>query len=264
MAFFCRKIPVETFYVNYLAYFCNANIQIKNKYNMKQKKIVNLILGVCAVLLLFICWRSISDTMGFDEEVAQREAVVKARLIDIRKAEEEFKSQHDGVYCADWSVLIDFVKNGKLPIVMKQGDLSDDQMDKGLTESSAAAIVNSGDQAAIIANGLQNFRRDTVWVSLRDSLYKEEGFEPDSLRFIPFSQGDTFELVAVPNTTRSGTIMQVMECNAPDSSFLKGMGKAGKRLIYNRAEEADAKGAYAGLKIGDAGSNWNNNAGNWE
>ena len=58
--------------------------------------------------------------------------------------------------------------------------------------------------------------------------------------------------------------MQVMECNAPDSSFLKGMGKAGKRLIYNRAEEADAKGAYAGLKIGEAGSNWNNNAGNWE
>ena len=55
-----------------------------------------------------------------------------------------------------------------------------------------------------------------------------------------------------------------MECNAPDSSFLKGMGKQGARLIYNRGEEADAKGAYAGLKIGDAGNNWNNNAGNWE
>ena len=61
------------------------------------------------------------------------------------------------------------------------------------------------------------------------------------MRYIPFSQGDTFELVACPNTTRSGTIIQVMECNAPDSSFLKGMGKYGDRLIYNRAEEADAK-----------------------
>ena len=84
------------------------------------------------------------------------------------------------------------------------------------------------------------------------------------MRYIPFSQGDTFELVACPNTTRSGSIIQVMECNAPDSSFLKGMGKAGNRLIYNRNEEANAKGAYAGLKIGDAGNNWNNNAGNWE
>ena len=161
-------------------------------------------------------------------------------------------------------VLIDFVKTGKLPVVMKQGLLTEDQMNKGLTESKAAAIVNSGDQAAIVANGLEGFRRDTIWVSLQDSLYNYEGFVADSMRYIPFSEGDTFEIIACPNTTRSGSIIQVMECNAPDSSFLKGMGKAGKRLIYNRNEEANAKGAYAGLKIGDAGNNWNNNAGNWE
>jgi len=228
------------------------------------KKGINVILGICAVGLLFVCWRSIRDTEDFDADVKARENVVKARLMEIRSAEEAYKAQHEGVYCADWSVLIDFVKNGKLPIIMKQGVLSEEQMDKGLTESKAAAIVNSGDQAAIAANGLQNFRRDTIWVSLQDSLYNYEGFIADSMRYIPFSQGDTFELIACPNTTRSGSIIQVMECNAPDSSFLKGMGKAGKRLIYNRNEVANSKGAYAGLKIGDAGNNWNNNAGNWE
>ena len=228
------------------------------------KKGINVILGICAVGLLFVCWRSIRDTEDFDAEVKARENVVKARLLEIRSAEEAYKAQHDGEYCADWSVLINFVENGKLPIVMKQGVLTEEQMDKGLTESKAAEIVNSGDQAAIAANGLQGFHRDTIWVSLKDSLYNYEGFVADSLRYIPFSQGDTFEIIACPNTTRSGSIIQVMECNAPDSSFLKGMGKAGRRLIYNRAEEADAKGAYAGLKIGDAGNNWNNNAGNWE
>ena len=228
------------------------------------KKGINLILGICAVGLLFICWRSIKDTEDFDADVASRESVVKARLMEIRSAEEAYKAQHNGEYCADWSVLIDFVKNGKLPVIMKQGVLTEEQMEKGLTESSAAAIVNSGDEKAIAEKGLQNFRRDTIWVSLKDSLYNYEGFVADSMRYIPFSQGDTFELVACPNTTRSGTIIQVMECNAPDSSFLKGMGKYGDRLIYNRAEEADAKGAYPGLKIGDAGNNWNNNAGNWE
>jgi len=228
------------------------------------KKGINVILGICAVGLLFVCWRSIRDTEDFDAEVKARENVVKARLLEIRSAEEAYKAQHEGEYCADWSVLIDFVKNGKLPIVMKQGVLTEEQMDKGLTESKAAEIVNSGDQAAIAANGLEGFHRDTIWVSLKDSLYNYEGFVADSLRYIPFSQGDTFEIIACPNTTRSGSIIQVMECNAPDSSFLKGMGKAGRRLIYNRAEEADAKGAYAGLKIGDAGNNWNNNAGNWE
>ncbi|MGM9674394.1 MAG: hypothetical protein ACI3X9_02880 [Bacteroidaceae bacterium] len=227
------------------------------------KKVINAILGVCVALLLFICWRSIQDDQDFNATVSEREKVVKERLLQIRAAEEAFKLQHEGTYCADWSVLIDFVKNGRLPIIMKQGVLSDAQMDKGLTETKAAAIVNSGDEKAIIENGLQDFRRDTVWVSLIDSLYAD-GFVADSLRYIPFAMGDTFELIACPNTTRSGTIIQVMECNAPDSSFLKGLGKMGDRLIYNRAEEADAKGAYAGLKIGDAGNNWNNNAGNWE
>ena len=228
------------------------------------KMVINVIVGICVVGLLFICWRSIKDTEDFDATVAARENVVKARLMEIRSAEEAYKAQHDGVYCADWSELIKFVKEGKLPVVMKQGVLTEDQMNKGLTESKAAAIVNSGDQAAIVAAGLQNFKRDTIWVSLQDSLYNYEGFEADSMRYIPYSQGDTFEIIACPNTTRSGTIIQVMECNAPDSSFLKGMGKAGKRLIYNRNEEANAKGAYPGLKIGDAGNNWNNNAGNWE
>ena len=227
------------------------------------KKLINVFLGLCAVGLLFITWRSIQDTEDFDADVKAREDVVKARLMEIRSAEEAYKAQF-GEYCADWSVLIEFVKNGKIPVVMKQGVLSDKQMDDGLTEAKAAAIVNSGDQAAIIANGLQDFRRDTVWVPLLDSLYNYEGFVADSLRYIPFSEGDTFEIVACPNTTRSGSIIQVMECNAPDSSFLKGMGKQGARLIYNRGEEADAKGAYAGLKIGDAGNNWNKNAGNWE
>ena len=228
------------------------------------KKVINAILGVCALLLLFICWRSIQDDQEFNAEVAAREAVVKARLLQIRTAEEAYKAQHEGIYCDNWNVLIDFVKNGRLPIIKKQGVLSDEQLEKGLTEDSAAMIVNSGDTKLIEANGLQDFRRDTIWVSLMDSLYREEGFEADSLRFIPFSLGDTFEIIACPNTTRSGSIIQVMECNAPDSSFLKGMGKMGNRLIQNRAEEADAKGAYPGLKIGDAGNNWNNNAGNWE
>ncbi|MCF0196131.1 MAG: hypothetical protein HUK03_02640 [Bacteroidaceae bacterium] len=228
------------------------------------KKTINVILGVCALGLLYICYHSIHDTEAFDAEIAAREAVVKARLIEIRQAEEAYKAQHEGEYCADWNVLTEFVRSGKLPIVKKQGVLSDEQMEKGLTEASAAAIVNSGDQAQIAANGLQHFRRDTVWVSLCDSLFAYEGFEVDSLRYIPFSVGDTFELQACPTSTRSGTIIQVMECCAPDSSFLKNMGKLGQRSIYNRAEEANAKGAYAGLKIGELSSNWNNNAGNWE
>lgn len=228
------------------------------------KKVINPILAICALAMLFICWRSIRDTQEFDKEVEAREAVVKARLMEIRSAQEAFKTRNGGVYCPGWSMLINFVKTDSLPMILKQGELTDDQMDKGMTETKATEILRSGDAKAIAEAGLQNFRRDTVWVSVMDSLFSYEGFNVDSLRYIPFAKGDTFELIAIPNTTRSGTIIQVMECNASDTSFLKDMGKMGARLIYNRREDAEARGAYAGLKIGEAGNNWNNNAGNWE
>ncbi|MBR4161576.1 MAG: hypothetical protein IKT87_07935 [Bacteroidaceae bacterium] len=229
------------------------------------KKVINLILGVCVLLLAIICWRSIQDTIDFDAEVAYREAQVKARLLQIKDAEEAYKQQHpESAYCADWDVLIDFVKNGKLPVIVKEGVLSDEQMEKGLTEAKAAAIINSGDAKAIAEYKLEGFRRDTTWVSLKDSLYKGLNLNFDSLRYIPFSAGDTFEIVACPNTTKSGSIIQVMECNAPIASYLKGMGKLGDRMIKNTMVEAEEMGKYAGLKIGEAGNGWNNNAGNWE
>jgi hypothetical protein len=122
--------------------------------------------------------------------------------------------------------------------------------------------VARGNAAEIAANGLQGFRRDTTWVNLADSLFGE-GFDADSLRYIPYAEGDTFHLETMLTVTRSGTQQYVMECSAPDESFLKNLGRNGERLIVNRRQLADDMGAYPGLKIGDL-YNWNNNAGNWE
>ena len=229
------------------------------------RKLINSVLTVCAIALGILCWRSIQDDINFEKDVAYREAQVKVRLLQIKAAEEAYKQQHpEGAYCADWNVLIEFVKNGKLPIVIKEGVLSDWHMEHGLTEAKAAAIINSGNAEEIAKNFLTGFRRDTIWVSLVDSLYKGLNLNYDSLRYIPFSQGDTFEIIACPNTTKSGAIIQVMECNAPISSYLKGMGKLGDRMIKNKIVESEERGSYPGLKIGEAGNAWNNNAGNWD
>lgn len=226
------------------------------------KKVFNALLALCVVGLLFICWRSIQDDIDFKAEVTVRENAVKARLLQIKAAEEEYKLQNGGIYCDSLWKLVEFVRTGRIPKIVKEGELSDDQMEKGLTESKAAAIVNSGDAAAIAANGLQGFRRDTTWVVLSDSLFGE-GFNADSLRYIPYAEGDSFALMTTINVTRSGTLQYAMECGAPDASFLKNMGRNGDRLIVNRKQLADDMGSYAGLKIGDL-YNWNNNAGNWE
>ena len=250
----------EAYFNNY-SYFCATKVQKKFQIDA-MKKIFNALLALCVVGLLFICWRSIQDDIDFKAEVTVRENAVKARLLQIKAAQEEYKLQHEGNYCDSLWKLVEFVQTGRIPKIVKEGVLSDEQMEKGLTEVKAAAIVNSGDAAAIAANGLQNFRRDTTWVILKDSLFGES-FDADSLRYIPFAEGDTFNLMTSINVTRSGTLQYVMECQAPDASFLKNMGRNGERLIVNRRQLADDMGSYAGLKIGDL-YNWNNNAGNWE
>ncbi len=231
------------------------------------KKLINVVLGIAALAMLFICYRSIADQQDFEAEVKQREIDVKVRLVEIRKAQEAYKEQYKE-YCGNWDSLIAFIKEGKLPIVVKQGVLTEDQMEKGLTEAKAAAIVNSGNQAEIAANGLQAFRRDTSWVSLVDSLYPED-YNVDEIRYIPNSdvvsgEKKEFDLIAVWIKTKSDAIIPVMECGATFDSYLQGDSKLWGREIANRTEEAELQGNYPGLKIGEAGLNWNNNAGNWE
>jgi hypothetical protein len=231
------------------------------------KKLINVVLGIAALAMLFICYRSIADQQDFEAEVKQREIDVKTRLIEIRKAEEAYKEQH-GEYCGTWDSLITFIKEGKLPIVVKQGVLTEEQMEKGLTEAKAAAIVNRGNAAEIAANGLTEFRRDTTWVSLLDSLYPAD-YKVEDIRYIPNSDANggekkEFDLIAVWIKTKSDAIIPVMECGAEVESYICGDSKLWTREAANRREVAEGMGNYPGLKIGEAGLNWNNNAGNWE
>lgn len=223
------------------------------------KRTINLILGLCAVMLIWLCYESIMAPIHFNEEKEMREAAVKARLILIKNVEEQYRQQHHGEFCDSFHVLIDFIKTARIPMVSKVGELTDDQMAKGLTEAKAAAIVQSGDAAAIAANGLQDFRRDTTWIVLADTLLGKD-FVADSIQYIPFSNGDKFELEKTIHVGRSGVTQNVMECCAPYDSYLKGMNR---REVFNLIDMAEKQGRYPGLKIGDL-TTPNNNAGNWE
>lgn len=223
------------------------------------KKAINIILGLCALALLYLCYVSIMDPIRFQKEKEVREAAVKERLLQIKEAEEQYRLLHDGEFCDTFEVLIDFIKNSKIPFVTKVGDLSDEQLEKGLTESKAAAIVNSGDIEAIKANGLENFKRDTVWINMCDTIFGED-FIADSIQYIPYSNGEKFELEKTIHVGRSGVTQNVMECRAPYAAYLKGLSA---REIYNLEDEAEQRSVYGGLKIGDL-TTPNNNAGNWE
>ena len=107
-----------------------------------------------------MCVTSITSVSEFDKARELRETAIKKNLIEIRKAQIEYQKVK-GVFCANTDTLVDFILNGKLPVVLKEGTLTDEQLKNGLTEEKALKIVKKGNMKEIIKNGLEGFRRDT-------------------------------------------------------------------------------------------------------
>ena len=75
------------------------------------KTVFNIVLVLCAAALIYICYSSIMGPINFEKAKKEREQAVIARLIDIRKAQQEYRSLHHGMYTEHFDTLIDFVKN---------------------------------------------------------------------------------------------------------------------------------------------------------
>ena len=245
---------------------------------------INSILAILVIGLCYACYISIYSNFAFDEEKAAREKVVIERLMQIRDAEEQYKMTF-GYYCGTIDSLIDFVKNGKtVDKVIKDGDLTDDQLEAGMTEREAVRL------------GL--IKRDTVWITAAEKLNIPN---PDSLKYVPIGRqadGSFFTVNAQyddehPIDTVYHGIIQLrkkdnfnmksnewenlVEFRARLDDYLDGMNakkvknlKAELRKLHkNHAElmfdnEDDTEGEWYGLRIGDLNDANNKMAGNWE
>lgn len=227
------------------------------------RTVINIALGVCVIVLAYICYQSVMGPIRFDEEKAHREKKVIARLIDIRKAQLEYRNQHRGQYTASFDSLIAFVKTQKIPFVSKEGVLTDTQLENGMTEKKAMALINkakkSGNWSEVEKEGLMGFKRDTLWVSVMDTIYPK-GFNADSLKYVPFGNGAIFEMAIKNDTTKSGAPIYLFEAKTPYEVYLQGLNR---QEIVNLKEIQDKLGKYAGLQVGSIETP-NNNAGNWE
>lgn len=245
------------------------------------KKVLNVVMLLCACGLAYICVGSIMGTINFSKERAAREKQVIARLIDIRSAQVEFRNQNGGQYTDSFDQLIDFVKNGKVPFVKKVGELNDTQLENGMTDIKATAMIKAAREATkpadakklwqeLVDAGLAtpnadggydlNYSRDTSWVAVLDTIYPK-GFCADSLRYVPFGNGAEFELaVGCDSSNKSGTKIYLFEAKTPYTVYLDGINKTELANIIDDQVKLDR---YPGLKVGDAQVG-NNNAGNWE
>ena len=227
------------------------------------KTVINLVLAACAIGLVYICYGSIMGPINFDETKKAREKEIIARLIDIRKAQQEYRTLHQGAYTDNFDSLIDFVKTAKLPFIMKVGTLTDDQLNNGMTEKKAMDIINKAKRTnkwdEVEKEGLQNFRRDTMWVAVMDTIFAK-GFNPDSLPYVPYGNGAKFELAIRKDTTKAGAPLNLFQAQVAYDAYL---GDLNHQELVNLKDVQTKLGKYCGLRVGDI-EQPNNGAGNWE
>ena len=227
------------------------------------KTVINLVLAACAIGLVYICYGSIMGPINFDETKKAREKEIIARLIDIRKAQQEYRTLHQGAYTDNFDSLIDFVKTAQLPFIMKVGTLTDDQLNNGMTEKKAMDIINKAKRTnkwdEVEKEGLQNFRRDTMWVAVMDTIFAK-GFNPDSLPYVPYGNGAKFELAIRKDTTKAGAPLNLFQAQVAYDVYL---GDLNHQELVNLKDVQTKLGKYCGLRVGDI-EQPNNGAGNWE
>lgn len=250
------------------------------------RAIVICALGIAAVIMVVFCVKSVTTPIKFENTRAQREVTVIKHLVDLRTAEVEYHHQK-GVFTASADTLLMFLKTAPKKEVLKEGSLTDKQLEAGLTEHKAVKILNDAkkkalknkkmtfdDNDALYAyiwendpevkkNGLSGFRRDTIELNMLESLYKGEYDENsiDAIVEIPFSEGQRFEMeVNNDYKTSQGIRVPLFEARAPYESYL---GDLNKQELVNLIDRENKLEHYPGLKVGDVFSP-NNNAGNWE
>ncbi|MBO4577397.1 MAG: hypothetical protein J5688_01680 [Paludibacteraceae bacterium] len=248
------------------------------------KTTFRILLALAICFLAYICVDSVVTPIQFEETRVQREEAVVKNLIHIRTAEVEFKNQH-GRFMADPDSLLMFLKTAPKKEVLKEGSLTDAQLEKGLTEPKAVKLIDKAKAKAmsklkttdsealyayIWANdkdikeaGLQGFRRDTIERNMIETLYKGEFDENtiDQIVVIPFSDNKRFEIeVNDEYKTSQGIHVPLFEARAPFETYLADQDKQELVNLIDKEQKLDH---YAGLKVGSIEAP-NNNAGNWE
>lgn len=200
-----------------------------------------LLLGA-VVLLSYMCYRSIMGPIEFQDEKTLREDRIIKRLMDIRAAQIEYKNRK-GVHAANFDELTTFLNTEKLPYLLKEGVLTDEQLESGMTEADA------------VKKGL--IKRDTFWVLAKDTLFG--GKNVDSLRFVPGTVA-TFQMDTASITNASGYTLQLFEASVEYPVYL---GDLNKQEVANLIDLRVKQDKYPGLKVGSV-KEANNYAGNWE
>jgi len=192
---------------------CAVLISLSNSGIIRLKLVVPMVMLVIAGSLFFIWldYDSVQNKLEFVKEQKYRESKVVSRLINIRSAQVTYKKVH-GEYADSFDALIDHVKFDSLSVVKAIGFVPDT-----LTEMQAVEL-------GIVS-------RDTLKISVKDTLFARN-FPIDSLRYVPFSDGQEYKLQA-GEIERNKLRVKVFEAFASYENILNGMNLSEEYIILD-------------------------------
>lgn len=168
---------------------------------------IQALLLVAAIVLAYLVYDSVNSRIVFEEKLGYRQGVVVEKLIDIRTAQTEFKSEKKR-YAKTFDELLNFVKYDSISLIKAIGTVPDT-----LTEQQAVEM-------GIVS-------RDTTMIAVIDTVLK--GVNIDSLKFIPFSGGEIFKIDAA-KIEKNKVNVNVFEVSAKYGQFLKGLNTKNENI----------------------------------
>ncbi len=190
--------------------------------------IVNLILIAVIAVLVWVLYSSISEPIAFQKERKTREEAVIAQLMEIRQAQEIFLSVSGGGFAPNFDSLKYVLRNGEVRTIKVLGDPDDPTNETILY--------------------------DTIYEPAM-KFVEEYEINLDSLEYVPYSGGTTFDIQADTITYQS-TLVNVVEVKTIRKNY---MGKfADPRFArYDKSYNPNST-----IKFGDMSAP--NLSGNWE
>jgi hypothetical protein len=209
------------------------------------KTAFQILLVIAIFVLGYYCVESINKPVRFQKEYELRKDRVIARLIDIRSAQSAYRSINQK-FTGSFDTLVNFIQHDSLPLVRMEGSITDSMIAAGVTE--------------LMALRMGIIKRDTIRISVKDSLFSHKPWIVDSIKFVPYSGGKVFEMGSTTINTVSGVKVPVFEAKCHNNVYLKGLER---QEVINLNDKSKKLEKYAGLRVGSL-EEANNNAGNWE
>ena len=188
---------------------------------------INLILAAIVIGLIWVLISSIREPIAFKAEREKRERAVIDRLMDIRTAQ-EFYRDIKGTFANSFDTLVQTLETDSFRIVSVIGDPDDPNFQGEITY-------------------------DTTYSPSMDTIIAL-GINLDSLRYVPYTSGITFD-IAADTTNYQSTTVNVVEVGTMRSNFM-GPYKDPRFKRYDQSYDPQSIIKFGNLNAPNLSGNW--------